>query len=65
MDYEVKMLPHQKSLYQSKSNIAGLVCGRGSRENSNSFMDYRLSSIARETNTCVFSNIQISFPKSL
>jgi len=57
MEYEIKLLPHQKSLYKSTKNIAGLVCGRGSRKNSNSFMDYRLSSITGQANTCVFTNI--------
>ncbi len=65
MEYEIKLLPHQKSLYKSTKNIAGLVCGRGSRQNSNSFLDYRLSFITGKKNTCVFSNIQVAIPKSV
>ena len=65
MEYEIKLLPHQKALYKSTKNIAGLVCGRGSRKDSHSLMDYRLSSITGKTNTCVFPNIQVAFSKSV
>ena len=65
MEYEIKLLPHQKSLYKSTKNIAGLVCGRGSRKDRTSFLDYRFSLATKQTNTCFFTDIQVTFSKSI